>query len=96
MDDEDLKPSSEITDELRYLRDIVDSYDKTDGKNLDFGMNKVDALNVLHNMIEHIPSFIYAKDKNMFVNMSQLIGRFTLLIGKVIPGEVPDTPPKIK
>lgn len=68
MRNDEHKSKAELLEELKYLREIVDSYDTTDAKSIEFGMKKMDALNVLHNIIENIPSYIYAKDnKHRFI-----------------------------
>lgn len=64
MHDDENKSREELLAELRYFREIAESYDASDSKSIDFGLNKMDALNVLHNIIENVPSHVYAKDRS--------------------------------
>lgn len=62
--------------ELNYLRGIVESYQTTDRKHIDLGLNKVDTINLLHNIIEHIPSFVYAKDRqHRFIMINNAVAK---------------------
>lgn len=57
------KSKDELINEIIYLKEIVHSYDKTDSRNIDLGITKVDLQNVFYNIMKHMPVMFYIKDK---------------------------------